>query len=217
MILNFIIANLNAITLGIWTIFLFIIVARFYRPTLVSNISYNKLLLIAIAINIIYGIFVTWGQYYVWSISGGVTQTLVNLPLPSDVPIASYLSILRPIFDGAHGYFIFYALARFWLPIIISFVLSFSLFAVFKTWQSYRGGFADGGPILLLILMIILGFPKILVFIPLGFLFAILLLIYTHFKKDTNIKIESAFIIACFIALFFSNIILVNIEYFLSI
>lgn len=206
--LIFIFSHLNAIALSIWVTFLIIVTIRFFRPGWVKNVSYWKLILIAALLNILYGLFVTWGQYYVWSNGSDLTRSLLNLPLPKEVPFPFYLTWTRLFFEHQLGYFSYYVLGRFWLNILISFLISGVLYFIFKIWKSRRGNFTEHGPEILLLLMLISGYPGILVLIPLGFIFAVLWAGFYYFKGNQAVNIEPAFILAAFFALLFSRIIL---------
>lgn len=212
--LNFVFSNLNAIVLGVWIVFLIIVAIRFFRPAWVKNISFFKLILIALGLNILYGLFVTWGQYYVWANGNEVTKALINSPLPKEAPLFSYL---RPLFENHFGYFLYYILGRIWLNILISFLISCVLYFLFRIWKFYRGGFLEQGPEILLILMLIVGFPGVLFLIPIGFIFSILLFGFyyskTLFKRASpravlNLVIEPAFIFATFFTLVFTRLIM---------
>ena len=207
-ILYFTLFHFNAILLAVWIIFLIIVALRFFRPQWVRNISFWKLSLIAIGINIFYGLFVTWGQYYVWAHGSEFTQSLLNSPLPPQVPIWEWA---RPFFSHSLGYFAFYVLGRTWLNVLISFIISGVLYSLFKIWSNYRGNFIAQGPELLLVLMLISGYPGILILIPVGFILAILFFGFSYLEgKRGNIilNIEPAFIFATLIVLLFSRIIL---------
>ena len=84
-----------------WIFFLFIVVIRFLNLKwieldnsffskiikLIKNISFYKFIIIAFTINIIYVLFISWGQYYVWATANDFTKILVNLPISKEVPI----------------------------------------------------------------------------------------------------------------------------------
>ena len=208
MILNFIFSNLNAIILGIWVLFLMIVAIRVFKPSWVKNISYTKILFITVGLLIFYSLFVTWGQYYVWLKSSDMTRMLLNLSLPEQVPFPKFLEWARFLFKGSHGYFVFYVFGRIWLNIFISFFVSGFLYLIFKTWNHYKGSFSEKGPELLLVLMLISGFPGILVTIPLGFVLSIIAFAVSFTKGIKEIKIEPYFVFATLISLLFTNIIL---------
>ena len=137
-----------------------------------------------------------------------MTKLLASLPLSPEAPFPKILSWIRPLFENNLGYFLYYSFGRFWLNIFISFLISGLLFLIFKIWKHYRGGFQDGGPILLFILMLISGFPGVLINVAIGFGFAILLFIVNYFKKKTVLNIEPVFIFSTLISLLFTNNIL---------
>ncbi len=199
--------HFNAINLSIWVIFLFIVTVRYFKPVWVKNISYKKLFFIALGLNILYGIFLTWGQYYVWSMVSDVTRSLLMLPLPEQVPFSPVFEWTRPLFEGNHGYFMFYVFGRFWLNILVSLAVSAVLYFIFKFWKLYRGGFQEKGPLFILILMLISGFPGVLVTIALGLTFSIIFFIFSYYKGNKKINIEPIFILTTLISLFFTNII----------
>lgn len=206
--MTFIFSNLNAIILGVWILFLLIIAVRVFKPSWTKNISYSKLFFIALGLIIFYGLFVTWGQYYVWLKSGEMTRMLLNLSLPEQVPFPKYLEWARIFFSGSHGYFLFYVFGRIWLNILISFVVSGALYFIFKIWNYYKGSFSENGPELLLTLMLISGFPGILVTIFLGFVFSVIVFLIYFMKGIREVKIEKYFIFSTLISLLFTNIIL---------
>ena len=208
MILNFIFSNLNIIILSIWIVFLILVAIRYFKPGWVRNISYLNIFFIAIGIHIFYGLFVTWGQYRVWQNGSEMAKMLVRLPLPSQAPLPSLLEWVRPLFENSFGYFLYYILGRVWFNIFISFLVSGILYLIFKIWNHYRGGFIEQGPFLLLILMLISGFPGVLVSVSLGFILSLLFFVVSYIRGDKVIKIEPIFIFSTLLALLFTNVIL---------
>jgi hypothetical protein len=208
MILNFIFSNVNAIKLGIYFVFLCVVAIRFFRPVWVKNISYIKLFFIVLGLNLFYVLFISWGQYYVWSTASDVSRAILNSPLPSQVPFSSYLEWMRPLFMGTHGYFLFYIFGRFWLNLFIALITSGVLYLIFRVWQNYKSSFLEEGPLVLLILMLISGYPSNLVMVPIGFILSVIVLIISYFRGVKNVVVEPFFIFATFFTLFFANIIL---------
>ena len=206
--LNFIFSHLHALVLAVWVVFLIIVAIRFFRQALVKNISFFKLIVIAIGFIIFYGLFVSWGQYYVWATSSDVTRSLLDAPLSKQVPFPVYLEFIRPFFENHFGYFLFYILGRVWLNILISFLISGILYFLFRVWQFYRGGFLSQCPELLLFLMLISGFPGVLVSVPLGFVLSILLFGFSYLKGNKVVHIEPVFIFTTLFALLFTRMIL---------
>ena len=202
MIINFIFSHLNAITLGIWAIFFVVVLVRFIRPHWVKNISYVYLILIAIALHLFYAVFVTWGQYHLWSISSDFTRMLLAAPLPLEVPLPWMLEYVRSYFEGPLGYFTYYAFGHFFFNILVLFLVTGFFYAIFKFWDLRKNSFQTKEPELLCVLMLISGWPGVVVLVPLGFVFAI---IYSagslvFFKKDQT-SLLPAFLFATPIAL----------------
>lgn len=208
MILNFIFSNLNAIILITWIIFLFFICIRFFKPEWVKSISYKKIILISISIHIFYALFISWGQYYVWLNGGEFTRSLLSMPLSTDVPFSPVFEWLRPIFAGDLGYFFYYILGRFWINAFLTLIISFVLYGFFILWDHYRGSFVDNGTKIVLILMIISGWPGVLINVVLGFFLSLILMIIYTIKGKNNLKIEPLFIVSTLLSLLFTNIIL---------
>lgn len=192
----------------IWIVLLIIIGLKYFRPIWLNNTSYRKLFFVTIGIHILYGLFVTWGQYYVWLNGSEMTRILLSLPLPSETPFPDIFNWIRPLFDNNYGYFLYYILGRFWLKILISFALSGLLYLIFRIWEKYRGGFQENGPIIILVLMLISGYPNILINVALGFVFSFVYLTISRFRGVKNASIEPVFIFSTLISLLFTNIIL---------
>lgn len=212
MSLIFIFNNINNIFLVVWSLLIIILAIRFIRPSLVKNISYTWLVVIAIALHLSYGAFITWGQYYVWANGNTFTQSLISAPLPPEAPLPAILEWSRSYFEQPLGYFSYYIFGRVWLNIIMLFVISGLLYSVLKLWSNYKGGFLPNGPEIILAMFLISGYPGILVLIPLGFILAIVWFIFTMIKNrnlgQQPMYIEPAFLIATPAVLFFSKTIL---------
>lgn len=217
----FLISNLDVIIFFIWILVLFFVALRFFISKgvflrkeyfskinkCIENISFKKLIFVTIVINIFYGILVTWAQYYTWANSSiDYVKTLVNLPLSKETPFPYLLEWVRPLFEKDFGYFLYYVFGRFWFYILISFLISGILYYIFKIWKSNHGSFSENGPELLLILMLIVGWPGIFIFIPLGFLLSVILSIIYNIRGKKTTEIEPAFILAGIIVLIFGKI-----------
>lgn len=209
MTLNFIFAHLNTIALLVWVIFFCVILVRYVRPGWVRDISYRTLLLKAFALHLFYAAFVTWGQYYTWATSSDFTRGLLAAPLPKEAPLWGMLEYMRPLFEGSLGYFAYYAFGRFFLNILVLFLVAGFLYTILKFWNTRQKSFEGDGPELLFILMLIVGWPGVILFVPLAFLVAILFSVVAllFFKKD-QISLVPAFLVATPVSLIFGKAIL---------
>lgn len=195
------------IVLAVKIVFLTIVAIRFFRPAWMKHISFLKLSIIAIGFNIFYGLFASWGQYYVWAASSDLTRFLLDLPLSVQAPFPVYLEWIRPFFENNFGYFLYYILGRIWLDIFMLFLISGILYSLLKVWNSYRGGFTSQGPELLLALMLISGFLGVLITLSLGFALSLLLCCFSYWKGNNIVTIEPVFIFAAFFAVLFTRVI----------
>ena len=163
--MNFIFANLNTIILAVWGAFFIIVVVRTMRPAFVKNVSYKWLILGAVDIHLLYGAFLTWGQFMVWSApSNDLGNMFLASPLPSETPFPFVLEWMRPFFGGTHGYFIFYSFQHFFLS-TIALLIVVGLFYFFLIARAhYRSfNFREGDIMLIVLAMLISGWPGVIV------------------------------------------------------
>ncbi len=206
MVLHFIFSHLHSIALIFQIMFAGIIALRYYRGSWLKNISFQKIALIIVGFNIAYGAFVTWGQYHVWATSVDWAKLLVEMPLSPEAPLPSYLEWTRTFFQNSFGYFLYYVLGRVWLPICISFAVSGLLYAFFRFWKSRRGGFIEQGPELLLGVMLVSGWPGVLICVSAGFIVSVAVSTFFHLKDGRTTTIEPIFIFMSLVFLFLSLI-----------
>lgn len=178
-------------------VFFCVVLVRFLRPLWVKNVSYRWLILGAVVLHIFYTVFVTWGQYHIWVTASEFTRALLALPLPGEAPLPTILEWVRPYFSHSLGYFAYYAFGRFFFSVIMLFVVTGIFYAIFKFLYVRRNNDEEQLPELLCVLMLIVGWPGIVVFIPLGFIIAILFsLSALIFFKKNQISLAPAFLFA---------------------
>lgn len=203
--LDFLIINLDKINLSIWLLFFSIVVIRYVRPQLLKNISYGLLACVAIVLHLLYGILATWGQYVVWGKSE-FTRILLSSSLSPEVPFPFLLEWMRPFFGGAHGYFAFYSFQNFFLSTVALLVVTGLFYVFLVTRARYRAhNFREGDIMLILLAMLISGWPGIIVLLPMGFVFAVILSIISRiFYGIERIPLAPAFLFSAPIALIYA-------------
>lgn len=209
MSLNFFLANFNLIVLIAWIVFFSVVVARYLRPHWVKGIQYKVFVVIAIILHLIIGIFATWLQYAVWGKSE-ITKGFLSSSLSPEVPFPSYLEFLRPLFDSIHGYFIFYSFQKFFLSTVALLIVT-GLFCAFLVARArYRSfNFREGDIMLIVLAMLISGWPGVIVLLPIGLIFSILFSIVARVAYDIErIPLSPAFLFASPFALLFATPIL---------
>lgn len=212
----FIFSNYNTISLFIWLAFFVLIVLHrrgLWRRC--NNVSIWWLVTCATALHLVSSIFLTWGQYFVWTKSE-FTKIFLSSPLPNEVPFPSPLEFMRPLFAGAHGYFAFYAFEHFFLSVIALLILAglFTLF--FSVYAKYhRDNFKEGDIALIALAFLIAGWPGAIVLVPLAFVLAIAVaLLRLQYLNLKEVSLANAFLIASPIALFFATPLLTALHLF---
>jgi hypothetical protein len=142
-------------------------------------------------------------QYLVWN-QGGVTHTLVNLPL--EKLKLNWFSDL-PIFTGySHGYFLFYIWNNFWRDALLSIIAALIAYGIFLLLRRYRKSlFLDRESEFGLLLALLVGWPAILFFLPLTLITAVFFSIGNWFyKREAMVALFWPLAVSAAIMLFFS-------------
>lgn len=200
--MNFIFTNLSMIVLVAWLIFFCVVVMRVLKPTVVKNISYGWFVIIAVMIHLLYGIVATWGQYLAWMLSD-ITRALLLAPLSPEVPFPIYLEWARTLFEKTHGYFAFFSFQSFFLS-TIALLIIVGLFLLFLIVRSRTNpiNFKEGDIMLIVLAMLISGWPGVVVLLPIGFICAVLLSIGARIAYGIErVTLPPAFLLASPIAL----------------
>ncbi len=144
-------------------------------------------------------------QYLVWN-QGGLSQTLLNLPLEK---IESSWFAQLPIFTKfSHGYFLFYILNHFWINALLSVVVAFGVYKLFQFLRQRSGErFFDKREAELGFLMsLIVGWPQLLIFLPLVFLIALIFSIVRKvYRQEVYTSLGWPFIIAAATSILFHS------------
>lgn len=203
--MNFIFANLNTITLVIWLAFFCIVATRAFRSAWIKDISYGWLVCAAVNLHLLYGALATWGQYSAWGKSE-FTKIFLSTPLSKEVPLPMYFEWARTFFEYPHGYFVFYSFQHFFLS-TIALLIIVGLFYLFLVARArYRSfNFREGDIMLIVLAMLISGWPGVIVLLPIGLACAILLSLCARiFYGIERIPLPPAFLLAAPIALLFA-------------
>ena len=137
----------------------------FDTPKLVRR--YRLIAKLAIWARIFYAGFLTWAQYFVWN-QGEMTR--IFLTLPADDRSLPMYGLLAPLFKWSGGYFTFYSFLHFWLPALASIVIGYLFLLFLRSLRKYRDRFFEDGEVELgWILALAVGYPSIIIFLPLVF------------------------------------------------
>lgn len=213
---NFFLENFNAIAFSIWVLFYLIVVLRFSRPNLVKNISYVWLVVTAVSLHLLYGIFATWGQYVVWS-KNEFTKILLSSPLSRDVPFPLFLEWTRPLFDSTNGYFAFYSFQHFFLSTLALLFITGIFVLFFRVYAWYRPTrFKEGDMLIIALAFLIAGYMGSIILVPIAFIIAILFAFFDVFISNKSLAILApSFLLATPLAFVLATPILKALEYYI--
>ncbi len=130
---------------------------------------YRALAMIMIAFRVCYAGLLTVLQYLLWS-GGALSRVLLGSPLvlPDHVDVVPRW--LAWIFQNSGGYFFYYAWARFWLSAILAIGGAFMWCLFLRFLARHKERFFDEGEVMLGFLSALLvGWPRITIFVPLLF------------------------------------------------
>ncbi|MDO8470233.1 MAG: hypothetical protein Q7S84_04460 [bacterium] len=137
--------------------------------SLVPHLLFGMLAWIAVWFRVAYAGFLTVTQYHIWSQSA-FTRPLLSTPLDPEksVGIAQQFPWL---FDTRLGYFIFYSWGRFWLGAVLSIGVALCFWWFLRILERRNGRFfLPGETDVGLLTALLVGWPNIVIFIPLVFL-----------------------------------------------
>ena len=204
--MNFVFANMGTIAIAVWLVFFVLVVVRALRPIWVKNVSYKLLIGVAIGLYLLYGTVATFGQYRAWATSSDISRALLVAPLTPEVPFSAYLEWARPLFELTHGYFAFYSFQHFFLSAIALFIVVglFLLFLIVRS-RTHPINFREGDIMLIVLAMLISGWPGVIVLLPIGLVSAILLSVGARvFYGIERIPLPPAFLLAAPVALIYA-------------
>jgi len=157
------------------------------RVRFLNGLCYRYLALAGLFLFAFFAALETWIQYYVWRF-----DPFSEKFLPPHQPWIRFL---------------FYSFQRFWLGVILSIVIAFAFYLFLKVLQKYRGRFFEEGETELgLALSFIVGWPHFVVFLPLTFVFVVLLSFARRiFLKRAYTTLGFPMIFAAAVMLFWSE------------
>jgi hypothetical protein len=120
-------------------------------------------------------------QYLVWN-QGGMMKIALNLPLEK-MKLGWFENL--PIFTNySHGYFSYYIWNHFWKEAVLSVVAAALGYFIFRVLQKYKKNiFLERESEFGFLIMLIVGWPQILMFIPLVLLVAVIFSVVNWFRK----------------------------------
>lgn len=133
---------------------------------------YSWLLGIVVFFRLFISFLETVLQYYVWE-KNPLTKMLLVQPLSAEVPIPVFVQ--KIFFDNPRGYFLYYAWGHFFLNMFLSLFSAILFYFILIFLRKYRERFFGEGEIILGTLMTLLvGWPNVVLFVPLALILTVL-------------------------------------------
>lgn len=143
-------------------------------------------------------------QYLVWN-SGGITQSLLSLPLKK-LNLGWFENL--PIFTNySHGYFTYYIWNHFWKEALLSIIFSVAAYGIFILLRKYKSSLisvheSDLG----FLFCLLVGWPQIILFLPLVLLLSVIYSTFNWFyKREAFCSLFLPFTVSAAVMLIFST------------
>lgn len=193
---NFLISYANIIMLAVLELMAIVAMLRYFKVSFFKKISWGWLVAIAIILNVVYPVLLSWGQYIVWTYTQ-VTRVFLVAPLASHVPLSWFADDLRPYLEQPHGYFAFYIFNHFFLSVIVLLSATAFLSALVLLWSKYSPlNFKKGDILAVTLTFLLAGWPGIIILIPVAFATLILLSLINEIRmKENNVSLSFVFLV----------------------
>lgn len=152
-------------------IFLGLAFLKLFRP----SVPYRpRTLAVASGIFVfLYAALLTIGQYFLWK-SDPFTQTFLNSPL-KDLPLP-LITLFPWLFKTSVGYLVYYSWSHFWLPAILNVFVAFVFNRFLVVLERFQARFfVEGETTLGFLIVLLVGWPNFVVFIPVAFIAVLLI------------------------------------------
>ncbi|MCL4404109.1 hypothetical protein M1432_02090 [Patescibacteria group bacterium] len=196
--LNLIAVWLPRIFFGLVSIGACLVYWRSRQGRAIKHLTLRGLVVALLVFKFAYALLLSVGQYFVWK-SEPLAHLLLNESLEK-LPAAVTGGV--GAFDGHLGYFLYYAWSRFWLDAVWSVIIAILFWGILKLLQRYRERFFHAGETTIgFLAALIVGWPNIIIFVPLVFLSVVLVSVYRLvFLKETYTTLGWPLILAAVLA-----------------
>lgn len=134
-----------------------------------TRCSYRFLARISVGFYLCYAIISTIGQYYIWKASE-FTSSFLQSPVGDQI-ISPLMSWFPFVFKSPFGYFLFYSWGHFWVIALLSIAVAWIFKLYLRTFEKRNERFFYPGEVDLgFLCALVLGWPRVVLFIPVFFL-----------------------------------------------
>jgi hypothetical protein len=158
-------------------VIIFILAIFFYR----KKRNFWLLIWLMVGVDLVLALLKSIMQYFVWE-QDGLTHILNNLPLKK-LSISWFNDL--PIFTGyGHGYFLYYAWNHFLIQPILSIVAAFVVYFICVFFRKRKSNlFLNYEAELVLLFLLLIGWPQVVIFLPLTVLVGVFVSIFNYYYK----------------------------------
>ncbi len=170
--------------------------------------GYRALLWFTTGFRVFYAVLLTVGQYFFWS-ENSFSRSLLNTALGKSVPLKLIQN--NPwLFNNRFGYFLIYSWGHFWLNAALSILLAVIFWQILALIKRRNDRFFDKGEVKLGFLSALLvGWPNVLLFVPVAFVFVVMIsIIRKIFFREAYTTLGLPFLCAIFLTFLFGNVFL---------
>ncbi len=138
---------------------------------------------ISVGWQVFFATVITIAQYRMWN-ANDITRELITTPLGEEVPRMIIHAPISLFLDGRGGYYVFYAYTHFWVSLLLSAFGALVFYGFFRVLQR-RKPVAVGHEEVLLVsgMAFLTGWPNMIAFISLAFVFAVADTLWAHIRK----------------------------------
>ncbi len=169
-------------------------ILKYCRKDFLDRISWSVLFSITVGLQLFYATLLAIVQYFVWK-GNAFTNILLISPLPAEVPLG-WLESFRPLLDGSHGYYVFYAYTHFFLGFLVTLLVTSLCILFLSVWKKYQPThFKKGDVFAVGTALILVEWPTVIILIPTALVVMLLVTIYTTFSKRSSIDLPIIFLL----------------------
>lgn len=201
--LNILAASLNWSPIIFYPAVLFVTVWVYFWPKTQPVLPklYFWLSVSVIGFRVLLNLVQSITQYIVWS-RDGLGRVFLTLPLDEASP--SILNNLPWIFHQPKGYYLYYILSRFWQDTLIIILVAFFIWLLLRLVKNYKPAFFLPQDLPLVFLAsLILGWPNLILLVPLVLILAVVLYLFEIILKRQLYSALGLLVLIALVVIFF--------------
>ncbi len=170
-----------------------IAIVKSYRKEFLATVSWRTIVIVIGGAQLLYATLLSVLQYMVWK-GNAFTAILLSSPLPAEY--------FRPLLNGMHGYYFFYAYNHFFLGFIITLVITSLCIGLLYIWKRYEPThFKKGDIFAIAAALLLVSWPSVVILIPAALLMTVLVTMYSTYSQRDGMDLPLIFLITSLIVI----------------